>query len=154
MQHVTVYSLFDITETAVVRSFRIDQLPLVTKTGIEITNEQEWRFRRRQQSNYEVLLQVLSLRIQPLMLGGPKIKTNQLLSKYKFDKKYKGKHTVWTLEFEFESVGALAIADDTVGALYQDCNNVPMLQDLTETVQVNGHFNCKERNIYFESGNK
>ena len=154
MQHVTIYSLFDITETAVVRSFRVDQLPLVTKTGIEINNEQEWRFRRRQQSNYEVLLQVLSLRIQPLLLCNPKIRTNQLLSKYNFDQQYKGKHTVWTLEFEFESFGALAIADDPVGALYQDCNNVPMLKDLTETAQVNGHFNCIERNIYFEFVNK
>jgi hypothetical protein len=154
LQYVIVYSLFDITETAVVRSFKIDHLPFVTKTGIEINDEQEWRFRRRQQSNYEILLQVLSLRIQPLLLGSPKIQTNQLLSKYNFDKTYKGKHTVWTLEFEFESTGALAVADDPVGALYQDFNNVPMLKDLTETSQVNGHFNCIERNIYFESVNK
>jgi ABC-type microcin C transport system permease subunit YejE len=121
---------------------------------MEINTEEEWRFRRRQQSNYEVLLQVLSLRIQPMNISTPEIKTKQLLSNYKFNKKYKGKHTVWVLKFESESVGALMANDDPIGALYQDCNNVPMLKDLTETAQVNGHFNCSERNIYFDSVNK
>jgi hypothetical protein len=121
---------------------------------MQIRTEEEWRFRRRQQSNYEVLLQVMSLRTQVMNIKGPIVCTNQLLSKYKFNKKYKGKQSVWTLEFESEFTGALNIDDDPIGALYQDCNNVPMLQDLTETAQVGPHFNCLERNIYFESKNK
>ena len=64
MQEITVYTLFDITETGVVRSFKMDNLPFTTKSGITILRELEWRFARQQQSNLEVLLQVMSLRVQ------------------------------------------------------------------------------------------
>lgn len=155
MQAVTVYSLIDITETAVVRSFKVDQIPYTTRTNIEINSEEVWTFSRKQQSNYEVLLQVLSLRTQPLNINGPRAYTNRSLSGYKFGKSFKGKHNVWILEFESESVDALAIDDNPVGALMQDVNNVPMLPNLTETIKVNTHFNCTtDCNIYFESSNK
>mgnify|MGYP005995226679 CR=1 FL=1 len=39
MQSITVYTLFDITETGVVRSFRMDNLPFTTKSGVIILGE-------------------------------------------------------------------------------------------------------------------
>jgi hypothetical protein len=147
VQEITVYTLFDITETGVVRSFKMDNLPFTTKSGVTILRELEWRFARQQQSNLEVLLQVMSLRVQ-LHNIVTHDSVNETLTKHKFNKKFKGKHTIWSLSFEVEQVDALSDDDNSVGALYSDCNHVPMLINLNETISDN-YLDCTNPNIYF-----
>ena len=147
MQSITAYTLFDITETGVIRSFKMDNLPYITKNGTNIKDEKQWRFARQQQSNLEVLLQVMSLRVQlhNIVMQGV---LKESLNKHKFNKKFKGKHKVWSLTFEVEQIDALNDGDNPIGALCNDCNHVPMLTNLNETINDN-YLNCNEANIYF-----
>lgn len=147
MQSITAYTLFDITETGVIRSFKMDNLPYITKNGTNIKDEKQWRFARQQQSNLEVLLQVMSLRVQlhNIVMQGV---LKESLNKHKFNKKFKGKHNVWSLTFEVEQIDALNDGDNPIGALCNDCNHVPMLTNLNETINDN-YLNCNEANIYF-----
>jgi hypothetical protein len=142
-----VYTLFDITETGVVRSFKMDNLPFTTKSGVTILREFEWRFARQQQSNLEVLLQVMSLRVQlhNIVIYNP---SKESLNKHKFDKGFKGKQRVWSLAFEVEHAEALGDGDNPIGALCNDCNHVPMLINLNETIEDN-YLDCTNPNIYF-----
>jgi len=148
VQVIKVYTLFDITETGVVRSFKMDSLPYTTKNGINIKDEKQWRFCRQQQSNLEVLLQVMSLRVQlhNIEVNNP---SKQSLTKHKFNKKFKGKHNVWSLTFEVEQLDALSNNNNPIGALCDDCNHVPMLTNLNETINDN-YLDCNKANIYFE----
>jgi hypothetical protein len=147
VQAITVYTLFDITETGVVRSFKMDNLPFTTKSGVTILRELEWRFARQQQSNLEVMLQVMSLRVQlhNIVMHGV-VKEN--LTTHNFDKHFNGKHNVWSLTFEVEQMDALVDSSNPIGALCNDCNHVPMLTNLNETVNDN-YLNCTNPNIYF-----
>ncbi len=147
MQSITVYTLFDITETGVVRSFKMDNVPFTTKSGVTILRELEWRFARQQQSNLEVLLQVMSLRVQLHNIVMHDV-IRESLSKHQFDKHFKGKHNIWSLTFDVEQIEALSDDDNPIGALCNDCNHVPMLINLNETVNDN-YLNCTNPNIYF-----
>lgn len=147
MQSITVHTLFDITETGVVRSFKMDNLPFTTKSGVTILRELEWRFARQQQSNLEVLLQVMSLRVQLYNIVTYD-SVNESLNKHKFDTSFKGKNNVWSLTFAIEQADALSDGDNPIGALYNDCNHVPMLTNLNETITDN-YIDCNKANIYF-----
>ena len=147
MQEITVYTLFDITETGGVRSFKMDNLPFTTKNGITILREFEWRFARQQQSNLEVLLQVMSLRTQIHDIETHGFKKEPLI-KHKFSKNFKGKHNVWSLTFAVEQMGALESDGNPIGALCNDCNHVPMLVNLNETVN-DSYLDCNKSNVYF-----
>jgi len=147
VQTITVYTLFDITETGVVRSFKMDNLPFTTISGVTILRELEWRFARRQQSNLEILLQVMSLRVQ-LHDVVSHSSVVEGLNNHKFNKKFKGKHRVWSLTFGVEQVDALIDGNNPIGALCNDCNHVPMLIDLNETISDN-YLDCNKANIYF-----
>jgi len=150
MRTIKVYTLFDITETGIVRTFNPARLPTKDKSGVVITNETEWRYSRRRQSNLEVVLQLLSLRTQPLniKLG---VLNNQPPAKHNFGSIYNQKQTIWTLEFEIEHEHALMTKDGPDGALCHDFNNVPMLVNLNETSRINNYFTCTgpETNVYF-----
>lgn len=148
MQSITVYTLFDVTETGVVRSFKMDSLPFKTKNGVSIEDERGWRFCRQQQSNLEALLQVMSLRVQLHNIVHHGV-TTETLKKHKFNIKHKGKHNVWSLTFEVEQIDALESNSNSIGALYDDCNHVPMLVNLNETIK-DTYLNCNEPNIYFQ----
>jgi hypothetical protein len=125
----------------------MDNLPFITKSGVTILRELEWRFAGQQQSNLEVLLQVMSLRVQLHNIISHGV-VKESLSKYKFDKHFTGKQNVWSLTFEVEQIDALGEGDNPIGALCNDCNHVPMLINLNETVNDN-YLNCTNPNIYF-----
>jgi hypothetical protein len=151
VQTITVYTLFDVTETGVVRSFKMNNLPFTTKSGITILRELEWRFARQQQSNLEVLLQVMSLRTQLHNVTMHSV-VSENVNKHKFHKSFKGKHNVWSLTFDTEHIDALSSGDGPLGALCSDCNHVPMLMDLNETISTEPYSNyldCTNANIYF-----
>ena len=65
-------TLFDITFTGVTGRFSVSAIPFKDRTGREIKNIDNWNFARNQQRNYETLLQLLSLRTQPMNISNPK----------------------------------------------------------------------------------
>jgi hypothetical protein len=62
----------------------------------------------------------------------------------------------WEFEFTIDSIESISTSNNTVGALLQDSNGVPMILGLDETL-TNSHVLCtltESINIWFEHINK
>ena len=117
MQYYTGFTLVDITNTGVTRS----------RPG----NDHE----RNQQHNWETLIQVLSLRTQPLEINGPIDSGYELTGDSIFGEMYKGLQTVWYFSFGVEAQSVFTKGKDIVGLLYDDFAEVPIIQGLDETAK-------------------
>lgn len=95
---------------------------------------------RNQQSNYETVIQVISLRALPENISEPKITTKFKISD----------NNVKCWEFQFEVLQNSVFHDGTneLGNLYTDCNGVPMIIGLDESENLTPILN--RDNIYFE----
>lgn len=130
MQHIKIRTQFDITHTNVVRNLKAGLLP--TKiNGRMIETEEEYARCRKQQSNWETLLQVISLRTQPLNIKS-----------YRSDNE-------WVIEFDVEADDVFRHNADQLGLLKADCENVPMITGLNE-VAAEGDVVTVDENTYFE----
>jgi hypothetical protein len=109
---------FDITETGVRnRSYRADQ-PFNDRRGQTIKTVTEWQQARNQQSNWETVNQVISLRTLPEKISSP---VADAIS------------TTWSFEFDVVDPSAIFYNSDPVGYLKADCAGVPMITGLKET---------------------
>jgi len=90
---------------------------------------------RNQQRNWETLIQVLSLRTQPLEINGPIDSSYELSGDSIFGEMYRGLHTVWYFSFGVEAHSVFTKGKDTVGRLYDDFAEVPIIQGLDETAR-------------------
>jgi len=134
-------TLFDCTYTGVTGHLRPQQLPFTTKTGLVIDTAEQWNRSRNQQRNWESLLQIISLRTQPMNVVTPA-------------KQKDG----WHFEFDVEAEGVLssnADSDDLAG-LVGDCEGVPMVTGLDEVALVTAtlHAQGTNQNIWFTAINK
>lgn len=152
MQKVTLHTLFDITETGVIRKFDSNYLPFKTKNGNEINSEEEWRLCRNQQSNFDTIVQILSLRTNIYNIEVTS-HTQQTLSSYSFDTKYQSKCNVWELSFEVETIEPYNSKHKNFNLLCDDLTNVPMLTGLDESIE-DVYLDCENTNIYFATTNK
>ena len=106
------------------------------RAGQTIHNQPDWNHSRNQQRNWETLLQIISLRTQPVDLSVPKETDG-----------------VWEFEFRSESEGVFEMHGDSdpLAGLKQDCEGVPMMLNLTEqpsmspTITTSGN----NQNIWF-----
>lgn len=110
-------TLFDCSYTGVTGHFRVAQLPFTDKAGQNIKSESDWHRSRNQQRNWETLIQVISLRTQPLEITKP-VKNNDS----------------WEFEFTADNPGVFSVIDnpDPVAGLRQDFEGIPMLTNLNE----------------------
>lgn len=117
MQTFTIQTLVDITET---KQFR-------HQPGTELA--------KNQQQNFSMLLQTIGLRANPMFSRSPQVETQDLKSMF-FGKAFKGSHRVWTFEFQIEYDGAFldSLNNDT-GLLVKDLHFVPVINELTETIE-------------------
>lgn len=145
MNHrIACYTLFDITKTGVLNRGR---------PGVTIDNVEEWITKRNTQCNFDTILQVISLRAQPEVVSETKRLEIVIDSDSKFGSVYQDnkKHYVWTFDFEiyYPSVFEDGVSD--LGALYKDCDGVPMLKAGTEINNLDKQLNIdnSNRNIYF-----
>lgn len=113
MQHIKIHTDFDITNTGVTRHFKKSLLPAKVNGRIIFT-EEEWHRCRRQQTNWETVVQLISLRAQPMNVSTV------------------ATESAWTMEFDVESSGVYALVGDDLGLLKEDFNNVPLLVGLAE----------------------
>lgn len=134
-------TLFDCTFTGVTGHFRESQLPLTTKTGLVIQTIADWNRARNQHRNWEALLQVVSLRTQPMNIVFP-------------TKQKDG----WHFEFEVEAEGVLSSGYNTndLAGLVADCEGVPMVTGLNEPMMLTAtlHAEGADQNIWFTAINK
>jgi len=133
-------TLFDCTHTGVTGHLRPQQLPFTTKTGLVINTPEQWNLSRNQQRNWESLLQIVSLRTQPMNVVPPT------------------KHTDgWHFAFEVESEGVLGSGhgSDNLAGLVGDCEGVPMVTDLEEAEVITAtlHAQGTNQNIWFSAIN-
>lgn len=137
MQKIRVTTYFDITPTGIVRTFRPEMLPIKKKDFV-ITNDVEWYYRRRQQTNWETIFQIVMMRIQPESISEP----------YSMNKDGK---TVWTFVFknELESTYSDPLNNDPLYILKQDTNGVPMIPGLDASEELEPYLTVDE-NIFFE----
>ena len=131
---------FDITATGVTGHFKQSRVPFTDRAGNKITDTDSWNRARNQQRNWETLLQIISLRTQPIDLTVP-VKKN----------------AEWEFEFDSESEGVFEMHGnpDPLAGLKQDCEGVPMMLNLTEqpslapTITTSGD----NQNIWFSTVN-
>lgn len=138
MHKIQCRTLFDITKTDVRHQFSADALPFRDATGRQIANHRDWMLSRNQQRNWETLVQLLSLRLQPQDITSPALVRE---------------HTLWwSFEFTIENPSVLSVDDRPYGQIEQDCAMVPMLIGLTEQVKITPML-IPGINIVFESAN-
>jgi hypothetical protein len=105
-----------------------------TYTLIDITQTRARRGEDRlllsEQQNYLTFLQTLALRVNPDIPDSPLIETVDVKG-LGFGSAYKGKHCVWSFEFDIPYEAAL-----TVEMLEEDFELVPVITDLNETARI------------------
>ena len=123
---VSCYTLFDITPTGVVNRSR----------PTEDTELIPWLHKRNTQCNFDTVLQAISLRSQPEISRMPK-KTHIRLDEFTdfgflYQQQENELYTCWSFDFDIQHASVFNDGVNDLGALYSDCDTVPMIK--TDTV--------------------
>lgn len=147
---ITCYTLFDITQTGVLNRSR---------PGSDV-NISEWTYKRNTQCNFDTILQIISLRSQPEVISNPeKIQINfddfenfGFLYQQVEDELY----NCWKFTFEIQHKNVFDNDTHELGALYYDCDQVPMINCKTEMANLSNFLDTTPelRNIYFKINNE
>ena len=133
MKKIRCSTLFDITQTGVDNHNRTVAWPYVTRTGLSIGNQGDLLRARNQQRNFDTIIQVLSMRTQPMNISAPNQLDDQDPAAWGFGIIAQSAR-VWTFTFDVESEGIWDRDSDELYWLRTDSEGVPMILNLTETV--------------------
>ena len=123
-----MHTLVDITRNgSLAKTF-----PFTTPNGEVIENKESLRVARRQNSNFETILQLLQIRGNITWEDNP-IKIDHDLGNTRFGKYYEGHHTSWHFTFYTEQSEVFGMASNPTEQLAGDFNLVPMLTECKET---------------------
>lgn len=126
--------------------FTVKTLVDITETNARKSDDP---YGYRQQQNWMSFLQTASLRVNIY----PVSQSVNKESAAKFGSKYKGKHNVWTVDFNIEYEGGLEL-----DMLVDDFDLVPIITGLDETAEINNNvFRTKDSeymNILFSIKDK
>lgn len=117
METIEIKTLIDVTNTNKNRSNQ--------STGIEYD----------QYRNYTTLMQTIGLRCIIDYDSDPQVE-NLDIKNLGFGSAYKGKHNVWTFRFRPDRRLAFEDNGNPVGLLLNDIHEVPIIQKLTETINI------------------
>ena len=118
MKEFTIQTLVDITETGQRRK----------EPGKEVDYFQH--------QNFTMLIQTIGMRVNPHYINSPKLKADDVKG-YGFGSAYQGQHNIWTFKFSIEYAdGYKDDQGNNAGLLIEDLNFIPMIIDLTETVEL------------------
>lgn len=132
----TVYTLVDVTATGVTR----------------LTAENE--FERNQQRNWETILQVISMKAQPVYVEGP-VQTELDVGYLEFGEIFEGRHQVWVACVGIEHTDVYLEGNDPVAGLKNDFAQVPIVTGLNESARFMlpiFYTHGTIKNIYFKPG--
>jgi hypothetical protein len=131
--------------------FDISQTNLSDRRGLlEETFDHSKSKQRNQQRNFETIIQVVSLRSQPENITTPLVVSN---AEIVWGNNYVDKHvTAWQFTFIVSQRGVFYDGKKELGHLLNDCQYVPMITDLDESVKLQPQLNTTEemKNIHFE----
>jgi len=140
-------TLFDITPTGV-KNRRPQDIQ-----GAELSDLIK---QQQRQSNYDTVLQVISLRSQPESISQVK-KSDILLTDTDFGFLYTsdqddGTVSSWSFTFTIPHASVFQNDDSDLGSLLNDCEQVPMITNLSESVKLTPQLNVDSdlKNIHFE----
>lgn len=123
---------FDITATGVKRGFKAE----ARDSDRENQSRGIWQRQRNQQSNWETINQIISLRTLPEEISQPR----------------RDDQNIWSFEFTVPDVHSLGNDSDELCLLREDAHGVPMLTGLDEE-QSTGEFvntDNQDRNTWFD----
>jgi hypothetical protein len=144
MSHrISCHTLFDITKTGVLNRAR---------PNVDVTDSNDWFRKRNTQCNFDTILQVISLRAQPDVVNDPVMKLMDLNKVDYFGNTLKEKKIpVWTFDFEVQHASVFNDGISELGALYKDCEDVPMIRCDSQWVNAGEKLDAtsETRNIYF-----
>ena len=140
---ITCYTLFDITQTNVLNRHRPDM-------------NTEFRYKRNTQSNFDTVQQAISLRSQPEIVRIPEktqIKFNEFTEfGFLFEQEDNETYPCWSFDFQVQHPSVFYDGVNELGALYSDCDRVPMIKCGTEWEKLPSFLDTSDelRNIYFK----
>lgn len=142
---IRCHTLFDITNTGI----------LNRKAPINLPSEKlkEWELGRNRQSNFDTIIQVLSLRTQPEEITKPVESTISVDDdKFGFLFSEETEQPCWSFDFAIYYKDAYTDGVTELGGLYNDCDGVPMIKIGTEWAKLPNFLDTSSelRNIYFE----
>jgi hypothetical protein len=143
---ITCYTLFDITPTGVMNRHR----------PVEKEQIPEWLHKRNTQCNFDTVLQAVSLRSQPEILNMPKkieIRFDEFGDfGFLFEQRENEIYNCWSFDFEIQHASVFNDGINELGALYSDCDNVPMIKTDTSWSELPSFLDTSAelRNIYFK----
>ena len=147
MSHtITCFTLFDIERTNVINRNR----PSVDD------NIDEWLYKRNTQCNFDTILQAISLRSQPEVSMYPVrnlIRFDEFNEfGFLFEQEEEEQCFCWSFNFSVQHQSVFSDGITELGALYRDCDNVPMIKCNTEWRKLPGFLDTSDelRNIYFK----
>jgi len=140
---IACHTLFDITKTGVLNRAR---------PADDIVDINQWANQRASQCNLDTIIQIISLRSQPDNTTVPVKTSLDLSTKHNFGLDYKsGLTNVWSFDFEVQNASVFNEGDDPLGALYNDCQGVPMVITIYQLKNLELMLDTtnEKRNIYF-----
>jgi hypothetical protein len=117
MQTIEIKTLVDITNTNVARP----------NQGTQLAHDQY--------RNFVTLKQCAEIRSNILYDFSPEMQIVDVKD-LGFGSKYKGKHAVWTFRFNPERTNVYVNERDEIGGLLDDVQGVPVIEKLTETINI------------------
>lgn len=142
---ISCYTLFDITQTGVLNRTKPNE-------GQDLA---EWVQKRNTQCNFDTVLQVIALRSQPEIVNFPSkevIKFNEFEHfGFLFEQIEHESYPCWRFEFDVQHPSVFDDGVTDLGALYGDCDGVPMILCGTEWDKLPAFLDSSPelRNIYF-----
>jgi hypothetical protein len=145
MSHrICCYTLFNITHTGVLNRSRPNE-----------DNVSEWLRKRNTQCNFDTVLQAISLRSQPEVVKVPIRIEMQEADFIKFGFLYNKEDKIsyyWKFEFEVQHASVFENGIIPLGALYNDCNGIPMILCEDQLAMLSNFLDTSSelKNIHFE----
>lgn len=142
---ITCYTLFDITQTGVPNRSRPGDDEVLT----------EWKYKRSTQSNFDTILQAISLRSQPEVTAAPErieIRFDEFENfGFLFNQSEDETYSCWRFEFSIQHLSVFDDGINELGSLYNDCDGVPMILCKTEWNKLSAFLDSSPelRNIHF-----
>ena len=143
---ISCYTLFDITQTNVLNRYR----------PVQDQDVKEWMHKRNTQCNFDTVQQAISLRSQPEVVRIPE-KTQIRFDEFTefgflFEQEEDETYPCWSFDFEVQHPSVFYDGVSELGALYNDCDQVPMIKCGTEWDKLPAFLDSSDelRNIYFK----
>jgi hypothetical protein len=134
-------TLFDITKTNITNR----------RPPSDLANPMEWQNKRNTQVNFDTLIQVISLRAQPEEITDPTVTEVEEPDNFGFMIKSETPIKVWSFTFYVNYGQVFKDGEGEYGALYADCESVPMITNTGSNLPSFLDISPELKNVHFET---